>query len=548
MVKKEEMEDWKREKVQDVQLAVQMKSNSAHRRTIGRTRRSSKGGWTEEEDEELIRAVKKFNGKNWKKIAECIPGRTDVQCLHRYDKVLNPNLIKGSWTKEEDDLIRGLIAIHGTKNWSVIASCVPGRIGKQCRERWHNHLNPTIRKDAWTKEEELILICAHKEYGNKWAEIAKRLPGRADNSIKNHWNCSVQKRLSSILASVAPSQPIGLVALNPNNYSPKPGILPTNPTEQDIKDIAPLEQKSTQDKLLCASNECSVDTRLALQSSICQPAFSRRSSDAVVQTISLETSNLRTLDHNYRTNLSEFLKPLRLEDKSPASVLNNSLFRDSPQCSTGLSNQGTKPWFTKDSDHIDASDNSQDAKVLQQRDYIDFGNQFNKMQDTTHEHHALDFNRSEFSISGVKLKDKIVANSSATDSCDCDQISRTPLCCSKVCSPINNSTPSSDLSPWLGCTPSSTEYFLKIAGRNYEHTPSIIRRRGLDSSKRLFPESPKKAVGETQKSDSTHDSDENDASIKNVDSDTKHANKKKFLFDLNIPHVSDEMEWDGSTT
>lgn len=406
---------------------------------------------------------------------------------------------------------------------------------------------------------------------------------RADNSIKNHWNCSVQKRLGSILASVAPSQPIGLVALNPNNYSPKPEILPTNPTEQDIKDIAPLEQKSTQDKLLCASKECSVyqDTRLALQSSICQPAFSRRSSDAVVRTISLETPNLWTLDHNYRTNLSEFLKPLRLEDKSPASVLSNALFKDSPRCSTGLSHQGTKPWFTKDSDHIDASVNSQDAKVLQQRDYNDFGRQFNKMQDTTHEHHGLEFDRSESSISGVKLKDKIVTNSTATDSCDCDQISRTPLCCSKVnsgspfdtlqltyaeglpsssqttdkevaakqvYSPINHSTPSSDLSPWLGCTPSSTEYFLRIAGRNYEHTPSIIRRRGLDSSKRLFPESPKKAVGETQKSDSTHDSDENDASIKNVDSETKHANKKKFLFDLNIPHVSGEMEWDGWTT
>ncbi|KAM0942091.1 putative transcription factor MYB-HB-like family [Dioscorea sansibarensis] len=590
MVKEEEKQDWKREKVQDVPLAVQMKSNTAHRRTVGRTRRSAKGGWTEEKDEQLIRAVKQFNGKSWKKIAECIPDRTDVQCLHRWDKVLNPNLIKGSWTKEEDDLIRGLVAIHGTKNWSVIASCVPGRIGKQCRERWHNHLNPTIRKDAWTTEEELILIHAHEEYGNRWAEIAKRLPGRADNSIKNHWNCSVKKRLNSILASVAPRHPIGLGILNPNHYASGSGILPTNPTELDIKGIAPLEQESTQDKLSFASKECSVcqDTGLAFQSSVFQPAFSRaRSSNTVDRKFSLETSNLQqpvktipTVDHKHRTNLIEFLKPSRLEDKSPGSVLSNSLFMDSPHCGTGLSRQGTNPCSTNDSDGIDASDNSKDAKVLQQKAYNDFGNQFHKMQDIPHEHHALEFNRSEFSIGGLKLKDKIITSSSATDSRDCDQINRTPLRCSKanfgspfdtlqltyaeglplssqttdkevatkqVCTPINHSTPP-DLSLRLACTPSSTEYFLRIAGMNYKHIPSIIRRRCLDSSKRLFAESPKKAVGETRRPDSTDDSDEKDGSIKNVDSETKHASKKKFLFDLNVPVVSSEMELDGSTS
>jgi hypothetical protein len=172
--------------------------------------------WSQEEDTMLISLVEQYGLKNWKLIAEKMETRTSIQCLHRWSKILQPGLVKGPWSVSEDKKLMEWVKKNGAMKWSICSEHIPGRSGKQCRERWYNNLNPNLVKGNWTPKEDYLIFKLYMEIGSKWSNIAEQFKGRTENSIKNRFYSTLRR-----IASRFNSKDAKIILSNNNNNKQK---------------------------------------------------------------------------------------------------------------------------------------------------------------------------------------------------------------------------------------------------------------------------------------------------------------------------------------
>ncbi|KAF9596641.1 hypothetical protein IFM89_012764 [Coptis chinensis] len=127
---------------------------------------------------------------------------------------------KGPWTEHEDLQLVYYVNLFGERRWDFIAK-VSGlnRTGKSCRLRWVNYLHPGLKRGRMTPQEERLVLELHSRWGNRWSRIARKLPGRTDNEIKNYWRTHMRKKAQERKRALSLSSS-SCCSTSPNNDIP----------------------------------------------------------------------------------------------------------------------------------------------------------------------------------------------------------------------------------------------------------------------------------------------------------------------------------------
>lgn len=148
--------------------------------------RATANKWTAAEDEAVKAAVADLGEAAWAEVAKCVFGRSGNQCRQRWVHTLSPGLARGKWSPEEDTrLIQLVAAAGGSVSWRPIAAAMCGRTTKQCRTRWADHLDPTLRRGPFTPGEDAVVKARVLAGGEKPCAVARQLAGRTGEMVKN---------------------------------------------------------------------------------------------------------------------------------------------------------------------------------------------------------------------------------------------------------------------------------------------------------------------------------------------------------------------------
>ncbi|KDQ12515.1 hypothetical protein BOTBODRAFT_56780 [Botryobasidium botryosum FD-172 SS1] len=199
--------------------------------------------WTEEEDTLLRAAVKREDPDShppskWHAIASHVPNRTNKDCRKRWCAKMETVVSKGGWSSEEDERLLKAVEQHGTR-WSLVAAAVKTRNSGQCAKRWSDTLNPNIDRSTWTPEEDRQLLEVVKEHGKSWTNIVRTYyPGRTGLSAKNRYGqltraSSERRRLQphqrAVPASRSGTRTSSPALSTPTNSGPSAG--PSTPSD-----------------------------------------------------------------------------------------------------------------------------------------------------------------------------------------------------------------------------------------------------------------------------------------------------------------------------
>ena len=159
--------------------------------STSRSNRASTTKWTPEEDQKLFNLLN-YTKIKYKDISKLIPGHSYLECRKRWNK-LKLGLIKGQWTLQEDRLLEEWVKNVGPRKWKQCAKNIYGRSGKQCREHWSNCLNPKVIRGEWTYEEDYLIMQFYEKYNGSWKKMIGLFKGRTENSIKNRFYSQLRK-------------------------------------------------------------------------------------------------------------------------------------------------------------------------------------------------------------------------------------------------------------------------------------------------------------------------------------------------------------------